>query len=226
VIYVKGDLLIRFIDVDTLIVIIKDMASAVVENENYLTELDSAIGDGDHGVNLRRGFDALAERLPSFKEKEIHELLNDAGLVLLETTGGSVGALYGSAIMEAGKTMRDKDKIFLNDFVRMVQAAEGAIRNRGQVQVGEKTMLDTIHPFLESLRKSLEEDLTFIDALDRGHEAAKEGLESTRNMIAKKGRAKYLGEKTLGHLDVGAASSYLMIQSLLKTMKKIDRDHS
>ncbi|NHI84248.1 MAG: dihydroxyacetone kinase subunit L [Candidatus Thorarchaeota archaeon] len=222
----RGDFLITSIQKEDLLRALGNISKIIAENENYLTELDSAIGDGDHGVNLRRGFDSLNDKLPSFKDKEIHEILVEVGRSLLETVGGSVGVLYGSAIIEAGKAVGDKKEISLDDLVRMVDAAEGAIRSRGQVDVGEKTMLDTIHPFSVALREATEENLHFADTLDRGLEAAKKGLESTKQMVAKKGRAKYLGEKTLGHQDVGATSSYLMIESFVETIKEIDQNSS
>ncbi len=218
----KGDALITSIDKDTLFRVLKDISKTIAENENYLTELDSAIGDGDHGVNLRRGFDLLTDKLPSYQDKKIHEILNDIGFLLLETVGGSVGVLYGSATIAAGKTVGDKEVLSLGDLVKMVDAAENTIRTRGNVDVGQKTMLDTIHPFHAALKEAMEKNLSLIDALQCGLAAAKEGLESTKQMIATKGRAKYLGEKTLGHLDVGAASSYLMIESFVKTISEID----
>ena len=222
----KGDILITSIDKDTLLRALSDISKTIEENENYLTELDSAIGDGDHGVNLRRGFDSLNDKLPTLKDKEIQEILGEVGRLLLETVGGSVGVLYGSAIIEAGKTVGDKREIFLSDLVEIVDAAVGAIRSRGQVDVGQKTMFDTIHPFSVALRAGMEEKLKLVDALNRGLEAAKEGLESTKQMVATKGRAKYLGEKTLGHQDVGATSSCLMIESFVETVKEIDQSSS
>ncbi|NHJ15112.1 MAG: dihydroxyacetone kinase subunit L [Candidatus Thorarchaeota archaeon] len=218
----KGDVLITSMDKEVLLRVLANMSRTIEENENYLTELDSAIGDGDHGVNLKRGFDSLNDELPSFKDKEIQVVLGEVGRLLLETVGGSVGVLYGSAIIEAGKTAGDKKDISLGDLVEIVEAAEGAIRSRGQVDVGQKTMFDTIHPFSVALREALEENLHLVDALNRGLEAAREGLESTKQMVATKGRAKYLGEKTLGHQDVGATSSYLMIESFVKTIQEAD----
>jgi dihydroxyacetone kinase-like protein len=201
--------------------ILENIAKTIKDNEEFLTKLDSAIGDGDHGVNLSRGFDIIIEKLPNLENNNIHEILNDVGNTLLETVGGSVGVLYGSAFMKAGNIVMDTEKILLDDLVRMVEAAENAITSLGHAKVGEKTMLDTIHPFLETLRDASKENLSLMESLKRSVKAAKDGLESTKDMIARKGRAKYFGEKTLGHQDVGATSSYLMIESLLKTLENM-----
>ncbi len=205
--------------------ILETMAKTVEENKDYLTELDSIIGDGDHGVNLARGFTVVLEKLPTVKNKSISCILKTVGFTLLESVGGSVGVLYGRAMIKAGETVRDKEKICLDDLVKMSEAAEEAVKSLGQAEIGDKTMLDTIHPFVETLKKSLNENVPLMDALEWSVEAAKMGLENTKNMVAKKGRAKYLGEKSLGHQDVGATSCYLMIESALKMLRDFDQQN-
>lgn len=215
--------MILCIDKESLLKIIENTAKTIEKNKEYLTRLDSIIGDGDHGINLNRGFEVILNKLPSLEKQEVDVILDNVGRALLESVGGSVGALYGSAIIKAGKIVKGKEKIYLDDLVNMIEAAEDEIKKIGHAELGEKTVLDTIHPFVETLKKASKDNLPFLDALEGGVEAAKKGLESTRQMIAKKGRAKYFGEKTLGYQDVGATSSYLMIESLFKTMKEISK---
>ena len=214
--------MISYIDKATCLVVLRNIVKTIEENEEQLTELDSAIGDGHHGVNLNRGFQVIIEALPDYKDKDIPGLLNDVGNILLETVGGSVGVLYGSAIIKAGTALGSKNQIDLDDLVRMVIAAEDGIKSLGHAEVGDKTMIDTIHPFQEALREASEKKMSLADALEFSVEAAKRGLESTKDMVATKGRAKYLGEKTRGHQDVGATSAYLMMEALLKTIKEIE----
>ena len=213
--------MISSIDKKGIVKIIENIAKAVEENKEYLTELDSKIGDGDHGVNLTRGFSSVVKKLPCLKNEDIHALLNTVGSTLLESVGGSVGILYGTAVMKAGEAVKGKEKIRLEDLVKMSEAAEREIKKRGHADVGDKTVLDTIHPFVETLREASEENLPLMCALERSVKAAKKGMESTKQMIAKKGRAKYFGKKTLGHQDVGATSCYLMMESMLKSLREI-----
>ena len=209
----------RKIDRDILFEAFENMVETINENKEELTELDSKIGDGDHGVNLARGLKSTMEEIPDLHNNEdIGEILSEIGSILMESIGGSVGILYGSAVQKAGETLEGKQEIDLESLVEMTEAADQAIKKRGQVEAGQKTMYDTIHPFTESLKKSYEDGLNMNDALEKALEKAKKGMESTKDMKAEKGRAKYFGEKTVGHIDVGAKSSYMMIKTAVKTI--------
>lgn len=200
--------------------IIENVAETVIDNEKKLTELDSKIGDGDHGVNLKQGFSSVLEKLSDLEEiEDIGAIMEEIGSTVMESTGGSVGILYGSAIKRMGEAVEGKKEIGTEKVVGMCKAADEAIKKRGQVEVGEKTMYDAIHPCAETIAESVEEGLSLKESLSKGVESAKEGLGKTKEMEAKKGRAKYFGEKTIGHKDVGAFSSYLMIKSAVETLK-------
>lgn len=199
--------------------IIRNVAKTVIGNEKKLTELDAKIGDGDHGVNLRKIFNSVLEKFPELKDEEdIGIILKKTGSTVMESTGGSVGVLYGSPIKEMGEEAEGKQKLELKDIVEMGKAADEAVKKRGRVEVGEKTMYDAIHPFVEELEKSYREGLSLEESLKRAEKSAKDGKEKTKNMVAKKGRGKYFGEKTIGHIDVGAMSSFLMIESVIETI--------
>lgn len=202
--------------------IMRNIAKTVKENKGYLTELDSAIGDGDYGVNLERGFNAVEQKLLDDKSKDIGTVLENVGLTLMNSAGGAVGALYGTAFMKAGEAVKGRQKISLEDLVRMFKDVEQGIKEIGSAGLGEKTILDAIHPAVEALKRATEEGLSFVEVLERSTKAAKEGVENTKKMIAMRGRAKYLGDRTVGHQDVGATSFYLMLNSALEAL----REHS
>lgn len=198
---------------------IKNVADAVRENEDHLTRLDSEIGDGDHGVNLKNGFDTVLEKLPELEEKnDIGGIIENVGEVIIRKMGGSVGMLYGTAVKEAGVAVKGSEEIELEGMVEMAVAARDEMKKRGRVEVGEKTIFDTLYPFAEALEEAYQKGESRERALEYALDKAKEGMERTEDMVAKKGRAKYLGEKTVGHKDVGAVSSYLMLKATIKTI--------
>ena len=207
------------IDREMLFEVFENVVETVNENKEELTELDSKIGDGDHGVNLARGFTSSMDEVSDLHDQgDIGEILKEVGSILMESIGGSVGILYGSAVQKAGDAIEGKDELSLEDLVSMIEAADQAIKKRGQVEVGQKTMYDTIHPFAESIKEGYEDGLGLDDALKKALVEAEEGMKSTQEMEAEKGRAKYFGEKTVGHIDVGAKSSYLIIKTAVNTI--------
>ncbi|NLK96792.1 dihydroxyacetone kinase subunit DhaL [Defluviitalea saccharophila] len=200
---------------EKVVLIIQKIAEKIHENRQFLTDLDAAIGDGDHGINLDRGFQAVVEKLPTVKDKDIGTILKTVGMTLVSTVGGASGPLYGTAFMKAGAAMNGKMELETSDLLTIIDEAAKGIKMRGKAERGEKTMLDAIEPAYEVLRRELEKGSTLKDALDEAENAAKEGVEYTKTIIATKGRASYLGERSIGHQDPGATSS-MMIFTVLK----------
>lgn len=198
---------------------IKAVASTISENSIYLTELDSAIGDADHGANMVRGFNAVMNKLPEVSDKDIGTIFKTVGMTLLSTVGGAGGPLYGTLFLQAGVKTAGKMELSLADWTEAVDAALSGIIMRGKAQVGDKTMVDALTPALNSLKQSVQENLPIHEALDDSAEAAKKGMEGTIPLVARKGRASYLGERSAGHQDPGATSSYLILKVAAETWK-------
>lgn len=210
------------ITIEDALRIIEDIAETIEENKDLLTKLDSAIGDGDHGVNLSRGFQAARQKLCSTEYAEISAVLKTVGSTLVDSAGGAVGPLFGLAFIRASIVIEGKREVILDDLVRMFGAAEDGIISIGKAKVGEKTMLDAIHPAVESLKKAKKEKLSIISAFEQCVKAAENGMQNTIDMVAKRGRSMYLGNRTRGHQDVGATSCYLMLKSALETLKRLN----
>jgi len=194
--------------------IVDKIVEVIKENKEYLTELDAAIGDADHGINLDRGFDAVKQKLTTLPETtDIGTILRTIGMTLVSTVGGASGPLYGTAFMRAGQVVQGKNELSEEDIVKIFEAALDGIKQRGKAEAGDKTMIDSIEPAYKALKESLENNIALPEALNRAANAAKEGMEYTKNISARKGRASYLGERSIGHLDPGATSAYLMIKT-------------
>ncbi|EGD50560.1 dihydroxyacetone kinase, L subunit [Thermoanaerobacter ethanolicus JW 200] len=194
--------------------IVDKIVEVIKENKEYLTQLDAAIGDADHGINLDRGFDAVKQKLTTLPETtDIGTILKTIGMTLVSTVGGASGPLYGTAFMRAGQVVQGKNELSEEDIVKIFEAALDGIKQRGKAEAGDKTMIDSIEPAYKALKDSLENNIALPEALNRAANAAKEGMEYTKNISARKGRASYLGERSIGHLDPGATSAYLMIKS-------------
>ena len=190
------------------------MAEKVQEQKNFLTELDNEIGDGDHGINLARGFAAVKEKMPSFADKDVGAILKETGMTLVSTVGGASGPLYGTAFMKAGMACKGMSEIGGKEFLAAFSAAVAGIKQRGKSEEGEKTMLDALCPAERALTEALGGGADLKEALGKAVDAAEEGLVHTKDIIATKGRASYLGERSLGHQDPGATSSLLLLQVL------------
>lgn len=191
----------------------------IITNKDYLTELDREIGDSDHGINMARGFKAVLEKV-SQDESDIGAALKKAGMTLLSTVGGASGPLYGTAYMESGKILAGKTEIDSQDMKAVFEASIAGIQKRGKAVRGEKTMLDAIIPASETYAKKISEGADMIHALDAAIESAHEGIEYTKTIIATKGRASYLGERSIGHQDPGATSATLMLEAIRDYLKE------
>ena len=191
------------ISTQQLIDLITQMAEVIGQNKDFLTELDMPIGDSDHGINLARGFQAVVGKLPTVADKDAGAILKNVGMTLVSTVGGASGPLYGTAFMKAGAKMAGKMELGVDDLIVMLHEAVEGIKMRGKSTTGEQTMLDAMVPALEALKES--------GSLAAALAAAEEGVERTKGMIATKGRASYLGERSLGHQDPGATSFTLLL---------------
>ena len=195
-----------------LIEIIADMSQIIQENKDFLTELDMPIGDSDHGINMARGFQAVTEKLPALAEKDAGFILKTVGMTLVSTVGGASGPLYGTAFMKAGAKMAGKTELNMDDLTAMLHEAIEGIKMRGKATTGEQTMLDAMVPAFEAMQTEGDPAAR----LQAGLAAAQEGVERTKDMVATKGRASYLGERSLGHQDPGATSFTLLFSVIVK----------
>jgi phosphoenolpyruvate---glycerone phosphotransferase subunit DhaL len=196
---------------------LKQLAQALHENRDYLTQLDSPIGDADHGINMDRGFKAVTEKLPAMASMDIGSILKTVGTTLVSTVGGASGPLYGTAFLRAGMATSGKHELYEADFVGMLEAALEGIKARGKAQPGEKTMVDALTPALAAAKETQAQNLGLSQMLYRTSDAAEAGMKATIPLLATKGRASYLGERSIGHQDPGATSSWLMLKTLADT---------
>ncbi|MFF5789266.1 dihydroxyacetone kinase subunit DhaL [Streptomyces sp. NPDC012693] len=185
------------------------VAGAVDREADRLTELDSAIGDADHGANLKRGFAAVTETLAEEPQATPGAVLTAAGRQLISTVGGASGPLYGTLLRRTGKTLGDDERVTRARLAEALGAGVTAVSQLGGAQVGDKTMLDALVPAVEGLRESF----------GAGRAAAQEGALATVPLRARKGRASYLGERSVGHQDPGATSSALLFAALDDTAR-------
>jgi dihydroxyacetone kinase-like protein len=196
---------------------IKVYAGIVAENKTYLTELDSAIGDADHGINMDRGFKAVMQKMPEMADKDIGTVFKTVGMTLLSTVGGAGGPLYGTIFLQAGMKSAGKMELTLEDWTTMLDAAVSGVVMRGKAELGDKTMVDALTPAVHALKQAVKEGLDINTALRKSTDAAKQGMEKTIPLVARKGRASYLGERSAGHQDPGATSSYLLLKTASDT---------
>jgi len=196
---------------------IERTADVLRENRTYLTELDSAIGDADHGINMDRGFSAISVKLPTMASMDISTRLKTVGSTLISTVGGAAGPLYGTAYLRAAGAVAGKEELASADIVAMLEAFLGGIVVRGKAQPGEKTMVDALTPALNAAKQALNDGATLEQLTDRAATAAEEGAKATIPLLATKGRASYLGERSIGHQDPGATSSSLILRCLAET---------
>lgn len=190
-------------------------AQVLHEQRQYLTELDAAIGDADHGINLDRGFAAVLEKLPTVAEADVGAILKTVGATLVSTVGGASGPLYGTAFLRAGTALAGQRELRPADVRAGLGAALEGVVARGHAARGEKTMVDALAPALDALDAALDAGGSLDDALRAAAEAADAGARATIPMLATKGRASYLGERSIGHQDPGATSLALFLRAAL-----------
>lgn len=196
---------------------VRDYAQVIEDNHEMLTELDRVIGDADHGANMRRGFKAVMEKLPSVEDKDIGTILKTVGMTLLSKVGGAGGPLYSTLFMKAGMSLGAKMEMDVNDWAKALEAGILGVATLGKAQLNDKTMLDALYPALDALKAAIADGASTGDALKKSAEAAHAGMLATIPLIAHKGRASYLGERSAGHQDPGATSTTLLLESVAKT---------
>lgn len=190
----------------------------IQSKKSYLTDLDQAIGDGDHGLNLARGFHEVTKKLESKEYTDVGALLKDTGMVLLSKVGGASGPLYGSAFLKAATVLQGKESATPTELTSALEAGLDAIKARGKANFTDKTMIDVWEPVLEFLKESGEEV-----NWDEGSRLAEEKMNATKELEARKGRAAYLGKRSIGHIDPGATSSYYLFSTLFDVAKGVNK---
>lgn len=188
--------------------------------KDHLSELDSAIGDGDLGITISRGFRAIEKTL-EVKQKNAGQLLIKAGIEFNNSACSSMGVFFGTAMTSAGKAVGDKIVVDLAAFYQIVSSMQESISEKGKAQPGDKTMLDAFEPLRLSLKRSLEQNDPCKTALEKAYQASVDGSESTKAMQAVRGRARWLGERTIGHLDPGAVFISLIMKSIFENYEKV-----
>ncbi|MBK8023897.1 MAG: dihydroxyacetone kinase subunit L [Chloroflexi bacterium] len=197
-------------------VVIRNLVKTIQDNATYLSELDGATGDGDHGINMSKGFGLALERLDP--QIDLATGLDLLGSTLLTEIGGAMGPLYGTLFIKMATTCQGKATIDAAIFGAMLHAGLLGVQDLGDAQVGDKTLIDTLAPAEAACAAAIAEGVSFTAALRRMAQAAEAGKESTRSLVAKIGRASRLGERSRGHLDAGATSCFLILDSLATSM--------
>jgi dihydroxyacetone kinase-like protein len=198
---------------DEVLAWLRALRRVYAEHRDWLTQLDAAIGDADHGVNMDRGFAALEAELEKNAPGDLRAALQTAAACLIRTAGGAAGPLYGTFFLRAAAACAGKAALEAPDVVAMFEAGVAGIAQRGKAALGDKTMLDALLPAVEAMRRGLADGGGLGDALAAGALAAEEGMRSTIPMQARKGRASYLGPRSSGHQDPGATSAWLLVRT-------------
>ncbi|MBD2774629.1 dihydroxyacetone kinase subunit DhaL [Iningainema tapete] len=194
-------------------------AVQIEQNKDYLTHLDAAIGDADHGINMERGFKKAIAQLPTVADKDISTILKTVSMTLISSVGGASGPLYGTFFLRASTDVAGKQELTEEDMLAMLQAGLDGVIQRGKAQLGDKTMIDVLSPAVKAFQQAVVESKGMLEAMQLTVVAAELGMKDTIPMVAKKGRASYLGDRSIGHQDPGATSCYLMLKSGLEVLE-------
>lgn len=206
------------LNTEEMIKIIKTMGEIIIRNEVYFCELDSVAGDGDFGMSVAKGFKQLKEQWNDLSTEDIGVFLKDAGMIITEYCGGASGPIWGSAFRAAGKSAKGKTEVNLAGFADMMEAAVAGIQKRGKAKLGDKTLLDALIPTTVALRAGADDGVDMLIAMEQGAAAARNGAEKTKSMVANKGRASYVGERSLEHPDAGAMALGIIFTELYKSL--------
>ncbi len=198
---------------DDIVAWVRRFAAAVTENKSYLTDLDSAIGDADHGINMDRGFSAVVVMLDGRAGPDVGATLKAVGTTLVSKVGGASGPLYGMFFMQMGGAVLGKEALTLEEFATAFETGLGGVLRIGKAEPGDKTMVDALIPARDALRAAIADGASIGDAVARMARGAEEGMLATVPLVARKGRASYLGERSAGHQDPGATSTHLLLRS-------------
>jgi dihydroxyacetone kinase-like protein len=198
---------------------LEELQHVYARNRQWLTDLDSAIGDADHGINMDRGFTAVKAELAAQAPPDIRAVLQTVATTLIRHVGGAAGPLYGTFFLRAAAACAGKTELAPADLVALFQAGIEGVGQRGKAAAGDKTMLDALLPALDAMRKAMADGGGTAAILDAGAAAAHAGMLATIPIEARKGRASYLGARSIGHQDPGATSSYLLLQAAADTWR-------
>jgi dihydroxyacetone kinase-like protein len=199
--------------------VVTEMAAAMEEHRRHLTKLDSEIGDGDHGNNMHRGFQAVLERLDGADPSTPADVLKIVSMALVSKVGGAAGPLYGTAFLRASSAIQDRDEVSAEDAAKALEAALGGIKQRGKAEVGDKTIVDALQPAVEAA-KGAAAGGSVAEVFRAAADAAEEGAEATEPLTARKGRASYLGARAQGHQDPGATSTYFLLDAVARALER------
>jgi dihydroxyacetone kinase-like protein len=205
-------------DSQTVTAWMSEIASSIRAERDYLVQLDAAIGDGDHGINMNRGFDAVVIALSTEPDEPPGKLLILAGKTLISTVGGASGPLWGSALRKAGRALGDGPTFDMAQLVDAIAAALASVQDLGAAVPGDKTMVDALVPAVAAMREGLARGASNNEILRSAAEASEAGMRATIPLQARKGRASYLGERSIGHQDPGATSTSLILRALERTV--------
>jgi len=210
---------------ENLVELIRNLYQKIDGQKAELSKLDTEIGDGDHGFSLAKGFKSLVDKLPEYSKLDTGEMLKKCGFELIKTVGGAAGAVFGTFFTGQAvyyvSHLKDRETLSLSDFTGMLSEALTQVKKRGGAQPGDKTMIDALEPAVEALTAAVESGAGFAEAFGSAAEAAEAGAEKTRNMVAKKGRSKNVGERGLGYKDPGAASMALIFKTMAEYFQSI-----
>jgi dihydroxyacetone kinase-like protein len=197
---------------------IKIYAAEVSAHKDELTQLDAAIGDADHGANLDRGFQAVLARLPVMENQDISGVLKTVAMTLISTVGGASGPLYGTFFLQMSAAAAGKSELTPEEFSAAFTAGLEGVIKRGKAAPGDKTMIDSLQPAAAALQAAVTQGAGLAEGLRQAETAAREGMLATTPLVARKGRASYLGERSAGHQDPGATSAHLLVQAALQAL--------
>lgn len=196
---------------------IREFARVIADNAQLLSDLDAAIGDADHGINLDRGMSAVVAALDETPQPDLAALGKKVGMTLVSSVGGASGPLYGTFFLRLGTSLGAVDAVSAADFAKALRAGVEGVVQRGRAEAGDKTMFDALAPALDALDAELGGGADLASALSSAQSAAERGRDATEAMVARKGRASYLGQRSVGHIDPGAASSTMLIAAAART---------
>ncbi len=203
-----------------VIAILDKMATDMEAQKDYLCQLDGAVGDGDQGVTMAIGFRAIKNGLEAFQGQDLGTIVTKSGLTFNGTAASTIGALFATACMRAGREVKGRNEIGLPELATMLEAALTGIQERGKAQLGDKTVLDALGPAAQALRAAASANLSLPEALSKMVAAAEDGMKATIPMKSKIGRASWLADRTVGHQDPGATSFFLMLQSAVEYLSR------
>jgi len=213
----------EIISTEDFIIILNDICKTIEDQKDYLSELDRKIGDGDHGVTMNIGWMAVKEKLSTINPSDgFHKICTQIASSFLSAVGASAGPLYATALMRGGGAVKDKNSLDSMSFSLFLNAAANGIKERGKAEIGDKTMLDVWIPAADEMKKKASEGANLMEALECTVNAAENAMNNTKNLLAKKGRSSKLGNRSIGHIDPGAASSFAIINSILQTLKEMN----